>query len=115
MGISPRLGPAEPDRQGSLVNRKSHWDRVHREHPPEQMSWYQAESALSLRLIQQAVPKSAAIVDVGGGASTLVDGLLAAGYRRLTVLDLSRVALAAARLRLGAAAESVGWVQADVL
>lgn len=98
------------------MNRKSHWDRVYREQLPEQVSWYQAESALSLRLIQQAVPEtSAAIIDVGGGASTLVDGLLAAGYRRLTVLDLSRVALAAARLRLGAAAESVSWVQADVL
>lgn len=98
------------------MNRKSHWDRVYREYSPEEVSWYQTESALSLRLIRQAVPEtSAAIIDVGGGASTLVDGLLAAGYRRLTVLDLSRAALTAARLRLGAAAESVSWVQADVL
>lgn len=105
---------AEP-RKGT-VSSKSHWDRVYREHSPEQVSWYQAESALSLRLIRQAVPEtSAALIDVGGGASTLVDGLLAAGYRRLTVLDLSGVALAAARQRLGAAAESVSWVQADVL
>jgi SAM-dependent methyltransferase len=98
------------------VNGKAHWDRVYRNTSPEMVSWYQREPTLSLDLIRQSLPdRSSAIIDVGGGASTLVDGLLAAGYRRLTVLDLSRVALAAARHRLGSAAASVNWVHADAL
>ena len=84
--------------------------------PRDRVSWYQADAALSLRLIRLAVPDTgAAIIDVGGGASTLVDDLVSAGYRRLTVLDLSGVALRAARARLGAAAESVRWIESDVL
>jgi SAM-dependent methyltransferase len=98
------------------VKGKAHWDRIYRSVSPELVSWYQREHALSLDLIQGAVPdRSSAIIDVGGGASTLVDGLLAAGYRRLTVLDLSGVALAAARTRLGAVAARVTWLAADVL
>ena len=98
------------------MNGKSHWDRVYRNTSPELVSWYQREATLSLDLIMQAVPDhSSAIVDVGGGASTLVDGLREAGYRRLTVLDLSGVALAAVRTRLGAAAAQVTWLEADVL
>lgn len=98
------------------MDSKAHWDRVYRSTSPEQVSWYQPELTLSLGLIRRAVPDtSAAIIDVGGGASTLVDGLLAAGYHRLTVLDLSGAALAAAQARLGAAAASVVWLDADVL
>jgi len=98
------------------MSNKAHWDRAYREKPPEQMSWYQLEPTLSLGLIKRAVPDTdSAIIDVGGGASTLVDGLLAAGYHRLTVLDLSGVALATARARLGAAAASVTWLEADAL
>ncbi len=67
-------------------------------------------------LIRRAVPDAhAAIIDVGGGASTLVDRLLAAGYRRLTVLDLSPSALQSARHRLGPRAGDVAWKEADVL
>ena len=98
------------------MDSKVHWDRVYRSTAPDRVSWYQAEPELSLRLIQRAVPDlSAAIIDMGGGASLLVDALLSAGYRRPTVLDLSHVALAAARKRLGAEAEMANWIEGDVV
>lgn len=79
------------------------------------MSWYQARPETSLGLISRAQkgPK-ASIIDVGGGASRLVDLLLGAGYERLTVLDLSSVALEKSRARLGSRASLVTWLAADV-
>jgi ubiquinone/menaquinone biosynthesis C-methylase UbiE len=69
----------------------------------------------SPELIQRAAPqRSARIIDVGGGASTLVDALLRAGYARPSVLDLSAAALGKARERLGVAASAVDWIEADV-
>ena len=98
------------------MDSTAHWNQVYRTTAPEQVSWYQADPKVSLGLIRQAVPDTdAAIIDVGGGASKLVDGLVSAGYRRLTVLDLSRVALTAARARLGAAAAAVRWIEGDIL
>jgi len=71
---------------------------------------------MSLDLIRQVAPAvSSAIIDVGGGASTLVDGLIASGYTDITVLDLSTVALEQARQRLGAAESRVTWLAADAL
>lgn len=93
-----------------------HWEQVYRTRAPEQMSWYQPASRVSLELIQRAAPDpGVAIIDVGGGASTLVDGLLEAGYRDITVLDLAAEALAVARTRLGERAGGVRWIAADVL
>jgi len=98
------------------MNLKSHWDDVYLESGSEHVSWYQPRPRLSLELIRNAVPPpNPAIIDVGGGASTLVDGLLTAGYRRITVLDLSAVALADARKRIGQAAADVTWLEADIL
>lgn len=92
------------------------WDTIYRTKPPHQLSWFQAEPRTSLDLIRRAVPDvNAAIIDVGGGASTLVDRLHSAGYRRLTVLDLSPSALETARGRLGPGADDVTWIEADVL
>ena len=97
-------------------NSKAHWERIYQSKGPEQLSWYQAEARLSCELITRVAPDpDSRILDVGAGASTLVDGLLAAGYRRLSVLDLSAAALAAARHRLGALAAHVDWREADVL
>jgi len=94
---------------------KNHWDRVYATKSPQGVSWYQPHADQSVRLIRQAgLPPSASIIDVGGGASTLVDDLLHAGYRRLTVLDLSGAALAAAQARLGDEARHVIWLEADV-
>jgi SAM-dependent methyltransferase len=99
-----------------MTDTKAHWEKVYEEKSPEQVSWFQAEAALSLAMIREAVPDlDAAILDVGAGASTLVDGLLGAGYHNLTVLDISQAALEKARARLGAAAERVSWRAADVL
>ncbi|MEP6591724.1 MAG: class I SAM-dependent methyltransferase [Gemmatimonadota bacterium] len=98
------------------MNPKQHWDAVYATKAATDVSWFQPEARLSLELIQAAVPeRSAAILDVGGGASLLVDGLLAAGYRALSVLDISAAALEQARTRLGARAVEVAWLDADVL
>jgi SAM-dependent methyltransferase len=94
---------------------KEHWDRVYATKPPSKVSWYQPHAERSMRLIQGTrVPRTAAIIDVGGGASTLVDDLLDQGYTALTVLDVSAAALAAARARLGARKSSVTWLESDI-
>jgi len=94
---------------------KNHWDQVYATKSPQSVSWYQPHADQSLRLIHQTgLPLSASIIDVGGGASTLVDDLLHEGYQSLTVLDVSAAALTAARARLGEAGSRVSWVDADV-
>ena len=98
------------------MERREHWDRIYRRNAPSELSWYQTEPTISLELIRRVAPDLEwPIIDVGGGASTLVDGLLDAGYRDVTVLDLSGAALAVARARLGERAASVRWVEANVL
>ncbi len=98
------------------MDRSAHWERVYRTKGPDQVSWFQAEAQMSRQLIESALPdREARIVDVGAGASTLVDGLLAAGYRRVTVVDLSSRALKLAQERLGTSASSARWEHADVL
>lgn len=96
--------------------QREHWERIYRDKAPSDVSWYQPEATISLELIRRVTPDlDAPIIDVGGGASTLVDGLLDAGYRNVTVLDLARAALAIAKQRLGERAASVAWIDADVL
>jgi SAM-dependent methyltransferase len=97
------------------VQPKDHWERVYSTKAPAEVSWFQKTADLSLRLVKaNAASASCAIIDVGGGASTLVDGLLANGFSNLTVLDLSAAALSAAKSRLGARAEAVHWLEADI-
>jgi SAM-dependent methyltransferase len=98
------------------MDAKAHWEQVYRDKGPDQVSWFQAEARLSRALIERAAPdRKAAILDVGAGASTLVDGLLASGYQRLTVLDLSAAALALTRRRLGEASGRISLIEGDVL
>lgn len=98
------------------MNRSEHWEEVYRTKRPDQVSWFQAEARLSRQLIEAAAPdRTARIIDIGAGASTLVDGLLAAGYRDLTVVDLAPAALALVRTRLGPLASTVQWLAADAL
>lgn len=98
------------------MESKQHWETVYSSKAPTEVSWFQEHAELSLKLIRgAAIDTSASIIDVGGGASTLVDDLLTHGFTRVTVLDLSGVALAAAQARLGARASSVQWVEANVL
>lgn len=97
------------------MESKEHWERVYSTKATDAVSWFQPHADRSLRLIRESgVPRSAAIIDVGGGASTLVDDLLAQGYSNLTVLDLSAAALTAAKRRLGALSGRVQWVEANI-
>lgn len=97
------------------MGTKEHWERVYTTKSVERVSWYQAHAEQSLRMIRgTGAPKTAAIIDVGGGASTLVDDLLDDGYARITVLDISSAALAVARERLGDRAGRVTWIEADI-
>ena len=94
---------------------KAHWERVYTEKNADSVSWYQEHAASSLDLIHRTGAKpSAAIIDVGGGASTLVDDLLQGGFSDITVLDLSVAALQVAQSRLGARANAIKWLEADI-
>jgi SAM-dependent methyltransferase len=94
---------------------KLHWERVHESKDAEQASWWQSEPTRSLELIEASgVSLGDPIIDVGAGASTLVDHVLAAGYSDMTVLDLSGAALDRVRQRLGERARHIRFVQADV-
>jgi SAM-dependent methyltransferase len=98
------------------MDLKEHWEAVYRRRAPTEVSWLQAEADLSVRTIRAFVPDHGApVIDVGGGASVLVSQLDQAGYTNLTVQDISGAALAAARVRLGAAAGRVRWIEADIL
>jgi SAM-dependent methyltransferase len=98
------------------MDPKAHWERVYRAKLPTQASWYQPHALRSLDLIGRvSPPPGGPIIDVGGGTSTLVDDLLDAGYRDLTVLDLSPTALGEARARLATRAGMVRWMEADIL
>ena len=98
------------------MSSRHHWDAIYRTKTPNEVSWYQPEAALSLDLIRRTTPAlDAPILDVGGGASTLVDGLLEAGYREVTVLDIAPAGLTRARERLGARAARAKWVAGDIL
>ena len=95
---------------------RQHWETVYRTKAVDAVSWYRPHLETSLAMIERAVPdRDACIVDVGGGEATLVDDLLARGYRQLSVLDISPAAIAVAQHRLGAAAVQVTWLADDIL
>ena len=99
----------------TMQSTKELWDRAYESRSAESLSWYQEHARLSLRWIREAgVACDAPIIDIGSGASTLVDDLLAAGYPNITILDISSSALATAKKRLGPASEPVRWIQADI-
>jgi 2-polyprenyl-3-methyl-5-hydroxy-6-metoxy-1,4-benzoquinol methylase len=97
------------------MNMKTHWEHLYETKAPTEVSWYQEHARYSLQYIQNTgIRKTDAIIDVGGGASTLVDDLLANGYEHISILDVSAVALQLARQRLGAHAANVNWIEADI-
>lgn len=97
------------------LDRRGHWEKIYGERKPDEVSWFQETPALSLELIRQAnTPLDGNVIDVGGGASRLVDSLLDARFGNITVLDISARALAHAQERLGARAKQVRWIEADV-
>lgn len=97
------------------MESKSHWDRVYSTKSADAVSWYQPEATLSLNLICDLAKKAdAQVLDVGGGASNLVDGLLSRGMTQIGVLDISAEGLDVARRRLGQEARQVRWIEGDV-
>lgn len=97
------------------MSQRAHWEQVYSTRSPDELGWYEPHLEISLEWIKEMVADTdASIIDVGGGASTLVDDLVAEGYRSITVLDLSRTALATAKKRLRGNADAVTWLEGDV-
>lgn len=96
-------------------SRRDHWDQVYSDKGDQDVSWFEATPTLSLELIRQCGEiKASSLIDIGGGASRLVDALLGEGMEDIAVLDLSSAALEAARSRLGPLADRVQWIASDV-
>lgn len=95
--------------------RKNHWENIYETKLLEEVSWYQPVPHTSLGFIKEKnLPTDAAIIDIGGGDSFLVDNLLKWGYTNITVLDISEKAIHRAKERLGKKAENVKWIISDV-
>ena len=101
---------------GCPVNgSREHWEEVYQARQPDEVSWFQAHPANSLRFIEASgVACDAPVVDVGGGNSHLVDCLLDRGYSDLSVIDIASGALRQSRARLGARADGIDWIEADI-
>lgn len=98
------------------ITRKQHWEHAYETKASDAVSWYQRRPDVSLSMIRDAgLPLQAPLIDVGGGASTLIDALLEEGRGDLSVLDISSAALSTAQERLGSLASRVDWIVADVL
>ena len=98
-----------------MQSAKEHWEKVYLTKQAHAVSWFQEHATRSMEIIRSVGATSEArIIDVGGGASTLVDDLLTNGFENLTVLDLSASALEVARNRLGTLGKSVTWVAGDI-
>jgi SAM-dependent methyltransferase len=97
------------------MDRTEHWDRIYERRSPGEVSWYERTPTISMRRVRQAVAGGArSLLDVGGGASTLVDEVLELGLHRIAVLDVSKRALDTSRERLGLRADRVEWIVGDV-
>ena len=97
-------------------DRQAHWQNIYRTKSVDSVSWHRPHLDVSLELLAAAgMSATSRVIDVGGGASTLVDDLLDRGLRNVSVLDLSEQALAVAQRRLGARAKLVKWYAGDVL
>lgn len=95
-------------------SRQAHWENVYAQKGESEVSWFQENPAPSLELIEQVGATAAsAIIDIGGGASRLVDNLIDRGFEDVTVLDISVAALQSAKARLGGRAAQVHWIVAD--
>lgn len=98
-----------------MSEKKQYWEHVYETKSPEQVSWTQAVPQTSLSFIKKFdLPKSAAIIDIGGGDSLLVDFLLREGFSDITVLDISKHALDKAKARIGEKADLVKWIVCDI-
>jgi 2-polyprenyl-3-methyl-5-hydroxy-6-metoxy-1,4-benzoquinol methylase len=96
------------------MDSRTHWEKIYGEKAPNTVSWYRPHLETSLSLIERVASRDSAIIDVGGGESTLVDDLLSHGHESVTVLDVSQTAIDANKTRLGKASERVHWLVADI-
>lgn len=96
------------------LDRVAHWESVYSTKQTTEVSWFEAEPSTSLSLLENLLPQGGRIVDVGGGASFLVDRLAAKGNWDITVLDIASAAIEHTRKRLGNAAAKVSWICEDV-
>src|SRR6266849_2650714 len=107
--ISKKLISAE------AMDAQTHWENIYGTKAADAVSWYRPHLETSLELIARAASvHSASIIDIGGGESTLVDDLLARGYRNISVLDISHTAVDANKRRLGSASKHIRWLVADI-
>ena len=98
-----------------MNSQKEHWEKVYLTKQPGEVSWTQEVPKTSLELIHSFnLPKTAKIIDVGGGDSKLVDHLLEEGFTDITVLDISANAIDRAKKRLGSKSEKVKWIVRDI-
>ncbi len=98
-----------------MNEQQEHWEKVYKTKAPDAVSWFQEHATRSLEIIRSiSAASNAQIIDVGGGASTLVDDLLIGGFKHVSVLDLSTSALEVARKRLGALDQNVTWITGDI-
>jgi 2-polyprenyl-3-methyl-5-hydroxy-6-metoxy-1,4-benzoquinol methylase len=94
---------------------RTHWEKIYSTKAPDQVSWYRRHLEKSLALIKRsASDRTASVIDVGGGESTLVDDLVEEGFQNITVLDVSQAAIDVNKKRLGERAERVRWIVADI-
>lgn len=97
------------------MDAKTHWKKIYSTKAPDQVSWYRPHLETSMALIKRAAgDRTAFIIDVGGGESTLVDDLLEQGFQNITVLDVSQAAIDVNKARLGDRAGGVRWIVADI-
>lgn len=97
-----------------MGGREAHWDGIYCAGSEDELTWFEETPAPSLDLVHGHLQPGEPFIDIGAGASRLVDALLEAGYGPLTVLDLSPAALAISRQRLGPKAGDVAWIAADI-
>jgi 2-polyprenyl-3-methyl-5-hydroxy-6-metoxy-1,4-benzoquinol methylase len=97
------------------MDAQAHWDRVYGTKAATEVSWFRPHLETSLGLIERVAPdRSMSIIDVGGGESTLVDDLIAKGYRNVAVVDISGTAIEHTKKRLGTSSDQVAWLIADI-
>jgi SAM-dependent methyltransferase len=97
-----------------MAGRQEHWDDVYGARSEDELTWFEAMPAVSLGLVRELLRPGDPFIDIGAGASRLVDALLEEGFGPLTVLDLSASALAVSRQRLGSRADDVAWIESDI-